>query len=88
MTCKQITAALAALGLLTLLPTAQAAHRHHRPQNRKTVAYDAKDKRYYSVAYAKMHGMHDKGGDPLTIVPMSHLPKKAKESRTMHGAKI
>ncbi len=54
----------------------------------KMVAYDAKDKRYYSVAYAKSHGMHDKGGDPLSIVPMSSLPKDAKESRAMHGAKI
>ena len=49
------------------------------------VAYDAKDKRYYSVAYAKSHGMHDRGGDPLTIVPMSSLPKEAKMSRAMHG---
>ena len=54
----------------------------------KMVAYDAKDKRYYSVAYAKAHGMHDKGGDPLTIVPMSSLPKAAKESKAMHGAKM
>jgi hypothetical protein len=54
----------------------------------KMVAYDAKDKRYYSVAYAKSHGMHDKGGDPLTIVAMSSLPKDAKESKAMHGAKM
>ncbi len=54
----------------------------------KMVAYDAKDKRYYSVAYAKSHGMHDKGGDPLTIVAMSSLPKEAKESKAMHGAKM
>ncbi len=40
------------------------------------------------VAYAKAHGMHDKGGDPLTIVPMSSLPKEVKESKAMHGAKI
>ena len=54
----------------------------------KMVAYDAKDKRYYSVAYAKAHGMHDKGGDPLSLVAMSSLPKEAKESRAMHGAKM
>ncbi len=54
----------------------------------KRVAYDAKDKRYYSVAYARSHGMHDKGGDPLTIVSMSSLPKDAKESKAMHGAKM
>jgi len=52
------------------------------------VAYDAKDKRYYSRAWAKAHGMHDSGGDPLTVVPMSSLPKEAKESRAMRGAKI
>ncbi len=54
----------------------------------KMVAYDAKDKRYYSVAWAKAHGMHDKGGDPLTIVSMASLPKDAKESKAMHGAKL
>ena len=85
MTRTHITAALAALSLLALLPPAQAAHRHG---GHKMVAYDAKDKRYYSVAWAKAHGMHDKGGDPLTIVPMSSLPKSAKESRAMHGAKM
>ncbi len=63
------------------------AHDGQRPLA-KMVAYDAKDKRYYSVAYAKAHGMHDKGGDPLTIVPMSSLPKEAKESKAMHGAKM
>lgn len=65
---------------------------HHRPMRRKAsrkmVAYDAKDKRYYSVAYARTHGMHDNGGDALTLVPMSSLPKEAKESRAMHGAKM
>lgn len=54
----------------------------------KMVAYDAKDKRYYSVTWAKSHGMHDKGGDLLTIVAMSSLPKDAKESKAMHGAKM
>jgi len=52
------------------------------------VAYDAKDRRYYSVAWAKAHGMHDRGGDPLTIVPRSRLPRDARESRAMHGAKM
>jgi len=85
MTRTHITAALAALGLLALLPAAQAAHQHH---GRKMVAYDAKDKRYYSVAWAKAHGMHDKGGDPLTIVPRSRLPRDARESWAMHGAKM
>lgn len=54
----------------------------------KMVAYDAKDQRYYSVAWAKAHGMHDRGGDPLTIVPLFSLPKAAKESKAMHSAKI
>jgi hypothetical protein len=82
--------ALALAGLLPLLAsTAQAQHSkmaHGKPS--KMVAYDAKDKRFYSVAWAKAHGMHDKGGDPLTIVPMSSLPKEAKESKAMHGAKM
>ena len=82
---KRIALATAALALLLVPPAAQAAH---RPHGRKMVAYDAKDKRYYSVAYARAHGMHDKGGDPLTIVPLSRLPPEAKESRAMHGAKI
>lgn len=76
---------LAAAALLAVPPAAQASHRHH---SRKMVAYDAKDKRFYSVAYARAHGMHDRGGDLLTIVPMSSLPKAAKESRAMHGAKM
>ncbi len=80
---------LAAWVTLTLLPAAHAAHKS--PGHKagfKMVAYDAKDKRYYSVAYAKAHGMHDKGGDLLTFVPLSSLPKDAKESKAMHGAKI
>lgn len=52
------------------------------------VATDAKDKHYDSVAWAKAHGMHDKGGDPLSVVPMFSLPKEAKESRAMHGARM
>ena len=68
--------------ILCLAPTASARNtRHHGMM----VAYDAKDKRFYSVAYAKAHGMHDRGGDPLTVVPMSSLPKEAKMSRAMHG---
>jgi hypothetical protein len=51
----------------------------------KTVAYDAKDKRYYSVKYAKAHHMRDKGGDKLILIPMSKLPKDAKLSRAMKG---
>lgn len=59
--------------------SAQSAMHHSMKMSpgAKMVAYDAKDKRYYSVAYAKSHGMHDKGGDPLTIVAMSSLPKDA-----------
>ncbi len=70
-----------------LMPAAHAAPRHHGGRS-KMVAYDAKDKRFYSVAWAKAHGMHDKGGDPLTIVPRACLPKEAKESKAMRGAKI
>ncbi len=51
----------------------------------KMVAYDAKDKKYYSVAWAKAHGMKDKGGDTLIVIPMSKLPKDAKMSKQMHG---
>lgn len=68
-------------------PQAKAAHRGHRAK-RTMVAYDAKDKRFYSVAWAKAHGMHDKGGDPLTIVRRSSLPAEARESKAMHGAKM
>jgi len=86
MSRTHMAAALAVLGLLTVPPAAHAARRPH--QGRKTVAYDAKDRRYYSVAWAKAHGMHDKGGDPLTVVPMSRLPRDAQESRAMHGARM
>jgi len=51
----------------------------------KKVAYDAKDRKYYSVDYAKAHGMHDKGGDQLIIIPRSKLPHDAKLSHAMHG---
>ncbi len=76
------TALLAAPALLAAVPTAQAARHHHRG---RMVAYDAKDKRFYSVAWARAHGMRDKGGDSLTVVPRTGLPKDAKMSRTMHG---
>jgi len=76
------TLSLAAFALLAAVPAAQAARHHHRG---RMVAYDAKDKRFYSVAWARAHGMRDKGGDPLTVVPMSRLPKEAKMSRAMHG---
>lgn len=76
--------AVASAALLALLPAADAAHRHHG----KMVANDAKDKRYYSVAWAKAHGMHDKGGGPFSVVPMFSLPKEAKESRAMHGVRM
>lgn len=76
------TIVMAALALLAAGPAAQAARHHHRG---RMVAYDAKDKRFYSVAYAKAHGMHDKGGDPLTVVPLASLPKGVKMSRAMHG---
>ncbi len=56
-----------------------------RPHHARMVAYDAKDKRFYSVAWARAHGMHDRGGDPLTIVRRSSLPPDAKMSRAMKG---
>ena len=70
---------------LLVLASSPGIRQARSPQKGTMVAYDAKDKRYYSVAYAKSHGMHDRGGDPLTIVPMSSLPKEAKMSRAMHG---
>ncbi len=100
MSCTRIFHLLTTTTLIfvpTLLSAAHAAPKPHMSpgktvssdtQNVKMVAYDAKDKRYYSVAWAKAHGMHDKGGDPLTIVPFSSLPKDAKESKAMLGAKI
>ncbi len=73
---------LALLGLLACAAPALA-----RPHAR-LVAYDAKDKRYYSVAWARAHGMRDKGGDRLVVVRKSSLPSSARESRAMHGQKI
>lgn len=87
--------ALIVCALAAVVPAswAKPAHPHpavsgHKMTARKMVGYDAKDKRYYSVAWAKAHGMHDKGGDPLTIVPFASLPKGARESKAMKGAKI
>ncbi len=73
------------IAALALLACATAAHA--RP-HAKLVAYDAKDRRFYSVAWARAHGMHDKGGDPLVIARKSSLPPDAKESRAMRGRKI
>ena len=91
-TLEKLRVALLAGAVLLAAPGAQAQGTMHHSMkmtpSAKRVAYDAKDKRFYSVAYAKAHGMHDKGGDPLSIVPMSRLPKDAKESRAMHGAKM
>ncbi len=57
------------------------SRRHRDP----LVAYDAKDRRYYSVAYARAHGMKDRGGDTLTLIRRSRLPKNAKMSHAMKG---
>jgi hypothetical protein len=51
----------------------------------KKVAYDAKDRRYYSVAYAEAHNMRDSGGDLLVVVPITLLPAEARLSRAMNG---
>lgn len=71
--------------VLALAPLASAYGMHHHRHHRMMVAYDPKDKRYYSVAYAKMHGMHDRGGDRLVIRSLSSLPPEARMSRAMHG---
>ena len=39
------------------------------------VAYDAHDRRYYSLQWAKKNGMRDPSGDPLVILPLEKLPK-------------
>ncbi len=62
---------------------ASAKHSNLRLKRAGYVAYDAKDKRWYSVAWAKQHGMKDRGGDPLTLIRKSKLPKDAKMSRAM-----
>jgi hypothetical protein len=51
----------------------------------KMVAYDAKDRRYYSVAYAQAHNMRDAGGDLLVVVPITVLSGEARLSRAMNG---
>jgi hypothetical protein len=70
-----------------LASTAQGASakpfKHH--VHAKMVAYDAKDRKYYSVDYARAHGMHDRGGDLLIVIPRWKLPKDAKLSHAMHG---
>ena len=53
----------------------------------KMVAYDAKDKKYYSVAWARAHRMRDRGGDKLIVIPLSKLPKGATMSRAMRGSR-
>ena len=68
-----------------LISPAAAHASRHKPHRSLIVAYDAKDKRYYSVAWAKAHGMHDKGGDALSLRPLAGLPKDAKMSRAMAG---
>ncbi len=73
---------------ITLLALLACTTRAQARPHAKMVAYDAKDKRFYSVAWARAHGMHDKGGDPLLIVRKSSLPLDAKESRAMRGRKI
>lgn len=60
-------------------------HRSARHKGDKRVAYDAKDKKYYSVAYARAHHMRDRGGDKLVVVWKSSLPHNAKLSRAMKG---
>jgi hypothetical protein len=85
---------VASIGMISLSATFAAPAKMHKTSTQTMmhnypkgmmVGYDAKDKKYYSVAYAKSHGMHDRGGDPLTIVLMSSLPKTAKMSHAMHG---
>jgi len=87
---RPLTLTLLAACLLSMgaAAAAKTSKPHAVRHGQKMVGYDAKDKRYYSVAWAKAHGMHDKGGDPLTIVPFASLPKEARESRAMKGAKI
>lgn len=88
-TAFAVLVALAAGAAVSGASAQSAVHRSMKmTPGAKMVAYDAKDKRYYSVAYAKSHGMHDKGGGPLIIVSMSSLPKDAKESKAMNGAKV
>ncbi len=84
-----ITTVLAALIVLSAAgaqaQSAKPMPMMHTRTMPRMVAYDAKDNKYYSVAYAKAHGMHDRGGDLLTIVPSKSLPKTATMSHAMRG---
>lgn len=48
-----------------------------KPPSPPTVAYDARDHRYYSLSWAKSRRMRDPNGDLLTAVPFDKLPKGA-----------
>ena len=76
--------ALLAVGISTASAQTKMTAKPHL-KTAKMVAYDAKDKKYYSVAWAKAHNWHDKGGDKLILISMAKLPKDAKMSRAMHG---
>lgn len=74
------------LGCFCGLPAHAAGRRHsHERHQPRIVAYDAKDKRFYSLAWARAHGMHDRGGDHLVLRPLSSLPHDARLSRAMRG---
>lgn len=75
---------LFAMGTASAFAQSKTVAKPH-PKVVKMVAYDAKDKKYYSIAWAKAHGMRDKGGDKLILIPLAKLPKEAKMSRQMHG---
>ncbi|MBV9852146.1 MAG: hypothetical protein JO250_20970 [Armatimonadetes bacterium] len=70
-----------ALGLIS--PVAARGAHHHRHHHDMMVAYDAKDRTYYPVRWARAHGMHDRGGDPLVIRRLFSLPRSAGPSRVM-----
>ena len=40
----------------------------------RLVAYDAHDRRYYDLTWARAHQMRDPAGDTLVAVPMNRLP--------------
>lgn len=85
---RLITLAAVAAALACAAPAHAAARRHpvhYRRHQPRLVAYDAKDRRYYSVAWARAHGMHDRGGDRLVLRVRSSLPRDARLSRAMHG---
>jgi hypothetical protein len=89
----QILLALALLAWIKASAIAQAPHqprasraasvaakRVRRPSAAKperVVAYDARDRRYYPLSWAKAHGMVDPAGDPLVPLPISKLPTGA-----------